>query len=263
MKENHADFYDRAKYYDIAFRFKNVREENQTILDLYQRHHHREAKSFLEIAAGPARNAIEIAGRGLPSFAIDYSDSMVRYGLDKAAKAGVDLDYKQGDMRNFSLRTPVDLATIFMDSTSYLITNQDMLDHLNSVADSLNSEGIYILEMSHPRDIFQVGKSSSTRWTEKEGDDEVKVQWGDESDVFDPITQVTKVTAKLQFHSPHGSGEVVDQSEQRCFTFNELDALVRASGRFDLIDIVGSLKPGVSFSNAKECWRMIPVLKKK
>lgn len=263
MKDNHGDFYAQAKYYDIAFRFKNVGEENQTILDLYRRYGGKEAKSFLDIAAGPATNAIEMAQRGLQSFALDYSQAMVRYGLDKALKVGVDLNYRQGDMRKFSLETAVDLAAIFMDSTSYLITNQDVLDHLSSVVDNLNSGGIYILEMSHPRDVFQVGRSSSTRWTEIEGDIEVQVQWGEDSDVFDPIKQTTKVTAKLQFQSPEGSGEVVEKSEQRCFTFHEIDALVRASGRFDFIDVVGSLKPGVPFSNTQDCWRMVPVLRKR
>jgi hypothetical protein len=149
-----------------------------------------------------------------------------------------------------------------MDSTSYLLTNQDVIDHLRSVAKNLKPGGLYILEMSHPRDVFLVGKSTSTEWTETEGDIEVKIQWGDKADVFDPIKQTTFVTAKLQYLSPRGKGKIVDRSEQRRFTFNELEALVRASGCFEMIDVVGSLKPGVAFSNAKESWRMIPVLKK-
>lgn len=32
---NHTDFYSKAKFYDIAFKFKNVTEENQTILDIF------------------------------------------------------------------------------------------------------------------------------------------------------------------------------------------------------------------------------------
>ncbi len=42
-------------------------------------------------------------------------------------------------------------------------------------------------------------------------------------------------------------GEIIESSEQRCFTFNEIDALVRASGCFEIVDILGSLKPNVKF----------------
>jgi SAM-dependent methyltransferase len=263
VKNNHIDFYAKAKYYDIAFTFKNVSEENQTILDTFRRHNNRDAKSFLDIGAGPASNAVEMAQRGLKSFALDYSPEMVAYGIEKAKLGGVAIKYLQGDMRNFELPEPVDLAAIFMDSTSYLITNDDVINHLRSVAKSLKEDGLYLLEMSHPRDVFSVGKSANTEWTEKQNDIEVSVKWGDESDIFDPIKQTTLVTATLKFKTSVEQGEIVDRSEQRCFTFNEIDALVRASGCFEMIDVIGSLKPGVSFSNEKACWRMIPVLRRK
>lgn len=263
MKSNHFDIYSKAKYYDIAFSFKNVTEENQTILDVFRRHTGREAISFLDIAAGPASNAIEMAKRGIPSFAVDYSSEMVEYGIAKAKAAGVLISYQHADMRNFELPEPVDLAAIFMDSTSYLITNEDVINHLQSVARSIKKDGLYFLEMSHPRDVFSVGKSARTEWTEKQDDTEVTIKWGKEGDIFDPIQQTTMVTATLNFKTPEEQGEIVDQSEQRCFTFNEIAALVKAAGCFEMIELIGSLKPNVAFSNDKNSWRMIPILKRK
>ncbi len=262
-EQSHIQIYAKAKYYDIAFNFKNVAEENQTILDTYRKHNSVEPKSFLDIAAGPATNAIAMAKRGIKSFALDYSQEMVAYGLEAARIAGVPIGFQRADMRNFNVSEKIDVAAIFMDSTSYLITNDDVLAHLKSVAESLNPNGIYVLEMSHPRDVFSVGKSASTEWDCEDGDTKVSIKWGDETDEFDPITQTTNVTARLQFKSPAGSGEIVDRSLQRCFTFNEFDALVKASGCFEMIDVLGSLKPDVQFSNDKSSWRMIPVLRKK
>ena len=261
-KQSHLDFYSKARYYDIAFGFKNVKEENQTILDLYRKHNARDARSFLDVGAGPAANAIDMSLRGLKSAALDFSADMVKYGIEKAKAAGTTISYLQGDMRSFELAEPVDLAAIFMDSTAYLITNDDVIKHLQCVARALNEDGLYILEMSHPRDVFSVGQSSSTEWTEKNGDVEVSITWGKESDVFDPIRQTTMVTATLKYKTPTEQGEVIDQSEQRCFTFNEIDALVKASGCFEIVEILGSFAPGVTFSNDKKSWRMIPVLKR-
>lgn len=203
-----------------------------------------------------------MAGRGLVSLALDLSQEMVAYGTEAAEKAGVALKFIQGDMRNFRLPQTVDLAAIFMDSTSYLLTNEDVLSHFKCVAASLNSGGLYILEMSHPRDVFSVGKSASTEWDAEEGDIRVSVKWGDDADSFDPIGQTKDVTARVRFKSLQGDGEISDRSLQRCFTFNEFDALVKASGCFEMMDVLGSLKPGVRFSNDKSCWRMIPVLRK-
>lgn len=262
-KQSHLDFYSKAKYYDIAFSFKNVAEENQTILDLYRQQSGHDATSFLDIGAGPASNAIEMAKRGIRTFALDYSTDMVAYGIEKAKDAGVSIAYLQGDMRNFELPEPVDLAAIFMESTAYLITNDDVIDHMKSVARSLKKDGLYILEMSHPRDVFSVGKSSSTEWNVKQNDTEVSVKWGADGDVYDPIKQTTMVTATLKFKNPKEQGEIVDQSVQRCFTFNEFDALVKAAGCFEMIDVIGSFKPGIPFSNDRNSWRMIPVLKRK
>lgn len=262
-ESKHIDFYSKAKFYDIAFSFKNVSQENQTILDVFQKHAGCEALSFLDIAAGPASNAIEMALRGLRAVALDFSPEMVKYGLEKSKEHGVSLQYLKGDMKNFELQAKVDLATIFMDSTSYLLTNEDMVVHLQAVARNLNENGIYFLEMSHPRDVFSVGKSSVTEWTEKMNDIEVSVKWGSENDVFDPITQTTNVTATLNFKTPFEQGEIVDKSEVRCFTFNEIKALIACSGCFDLVDVLGSFSPNTPFSNDKTAWRMIPVLKRR
>ena len=53
-QSSHVDFYSKEKYYDIAFSFKNVSEENETILDAFRRHNGRDVTSFLDIGAGPA-----------------------------------------------------------------------------------------------------------------------------------------------------------------------------------------------------------------
>ena len=58
------------------------------------------------------------------------------------------------------------------------------------------------------------------------------------------------------------SGEVIEQlrdsSLERGFTFNELDAIVRASGVFRLVRVFGALRINQEFSC--DSWRMVPVL---
>ena len=229
---NHDEFYSKAYFYDVAFRFKDIHMENKTLIDLYQMITGKPPMSFLDIAAGPASNAINMSKQGLASLVIDASKEMVEYGMIRAQENNVALTYLQADMRNFKLPYPVDLAALFMASTGYLLTNEDMVQHLVTVAKNLNTNGLYIIEMIHPRDVFAVGKSTCTTWTESDGDVHVAVQWGDENDPYDPITQTRTVTAHLNYQTPNESGEIVDQCKQREYTFQEMKALIELSGAF-------------------------------
>jgi ubiquinone/menaquinone biosynthesis C-methylase UbiE len=51
----------------------------------------------LEVAPGPGYLAIELARLGLSVSAIDISRSFVRIGAENAARAGVTVDFRQGD----------------------------------------------------------------------------------------------------------------------------------------------------------------------
>lgn len=259
---NHEKFYSKSYIYDVAFRFKDIKSENDTLINVFQEINGRLPKSFLDIAAGPAANAIELVKRGIKSFAIDLSNEMVAYGKARARKDNVELTYLQADMCDFKLSEKVDLAAIFMASTGYILTNEDMIKHLRAVSDNLNPQGIYVLEMLHPRDVFSIGKSTSTTWEETDSDVKVSVQWGDEGDTFDPITQIKMVTAHLKYKTPTESGEIDEQSKQREYTYQEMKALIELSGTFDLVKMLGSWDIAIPFSNDHSAWRMILVLRK-
>ncbi len=275
---SHDKFYSKAHFYDLLFRFKDLAQENQTLIDLYQRINGKAPTSFLDIAAGPASNAIEMSKRGILSIAMDYSQEMVDYGLLRAKEEKAEISYFQGDMRDFVSPKKVDMAAIFMISTSYLLTNEDMINHLNTMANNLNANGIYVLEMPHPIDMFAVGRDSLAKWQEKwddswqeiweeywehiEGDTRVSLQWGEPTDPFDPITQIRHITARLKYQTPTESGEIVDHSPQREYTFQEMRALIQLSGAFELHSAIGNWDVTIPFNNDKEAKRMILVLRK-
>lgn len=277
---NHEKLYAHAYFYDILFRYKEIENENQILINLYSEINHRSPQSFLDIAAGPAANAIAMQRRGITSFALDFSPEMVAYGLAKAKAEKSEITYLQADMRDFELPQKVDIAAIFTISTCYMLTNEDMLQHLRTVASQLNKDGIYVLEMPHPMDAFAIGhamiekwenfsgekweKRWEEQWEAQDGETKVKIQWGDPNDEFDPITQIRMVTARLTYDSPdEGKGEIVEKKPQREYTFQEMRALIELSGVFTLEKTLGTWDMQVPFSNQKESWRMILCLKKK
>ncbi len=259
---NHTFFYSEAELYDIAFDFKDIKDECNFIDKIFYKHTQKKVSGFLDIACGPGLHAIEFALRGVRSLGIDKSEQMIRYAQAKANKDNSKAQFLCADMLAFKLPQKVDVAGIFMDSTSYMLTNEDVIQHFRQVADNLNDDGLYVLEMSHPRDIFNLGQSTETSWDMKKENVSVHVEWGDASDEFNPITQVTSTSVTLTSEVNGQTLVVKDKAPQRVFTVNEFLALVMASGVFKVKEIYGAMNMEVAFTNKKEAWRMVPVLQK-
>jgi SAM-dependent methyltransferase len=259
----HHHIYQYAKYYAIAFNFRNIPEECHFFETVFQAYTQRKIESFLELAAGPAFHALEFAKRSCKSYALDLSPEMVAYGQEQAQKEQVSLKYHCGNMIHFSQEEPVDLVALLMDSASYLLDNESAYDHLRSVSLALKPGGLYILEMSHPRDVFFQKKSSETSWSTTQDHTTVHFQWGFPHDVFDPITQILPVTVRLAYEEGKHSGELIQKASQRMFTCNEWKALVYGSACFEPIAFYGALNSQIPFNNEKQAWRMVSVLQKK
>lgn len=264
METNHQALYHQARCYDVAFSFRDVMAECDTLAALWARHGGgKPLASMLELAAGPGRHAREFARRGVVATALDAVPAMCDYALQRAAEDGVAVQTVVADMSDFRLPQPVQLAALLMDSASYLLDNDTTLRHLRCVAANLVDGGLYVLEMCHPRDAFAIAApSTQSTWTREVEGLRVETQWGAAGDVFDPITQVEEVTATMRWSGPDGSGELVERARQRRCTANEFDALVRASGCFEIVEWLGSLAPQVPFDNQKAAWRMVPVLRR-
>ena len=258
---NHIEFYRYAKYYDIAFDFKNIKEECLFIKSLYEKYNKRKAQSFLELACGPSLHVLEFSKDGLFSLGIDLESSMVNYSKEKTLNWNLKAEFKVADMIDFDLKQKFDIAAILMDSTSYLLDNEQVISHLNSVSKHLNKGGIYILEMSHTRDVFNQGDSSETSWKMEKDGIIVDISWGSKNDYFDPITQITQITVNMKVNDNGKEIIIKDKAPQRCFTANEFKALIKASGKFEIVDIFGAMNFDVPFSNDEKAWRFIPVLR--
>jgi hypothetical protein len=116
--------------------------------------------------------------------------------------------------------------------------------------------------MFHPRQVFKVGDSDIPDWTMERDGKKVRFRWGEEDDYFDPITQISDITVRINYSDENEEGEIIDKSRGRCFTANEFKALIDASNRFKIIGMYGSMDEDIPFGNDKKAWRMVPVLQK-
>jgi cyclopropane fatty-acyl-phospholipid synthase-like methyltransferase len=66
--------------------------------------------SALDLACGTGRLTIALAKSGLPCIGLDVSESMLERAREKSE--GLDISYRQGDMRDFHLNQKFDLITM-------------------------------------------------------------------------------------------------------------------------------------------------------
>lgn len=255
--------YQIPELYDIAFDFRDVAAEVDFLLEMTQKYSGRKIKSAMELACGPAYHVREMARRKLISDGLDLDQRMAEYARELIAGEQLNADIIEGDMRYYKSPKNYDLVYILMASFAQLLTNRDILDNLNCVADMLDDNGIYIISTAHPRDFYgEEERSTQNVWSMTRGDIKVDTVWGCDDDKFDPLTEIDEVTVVFTVTT----GEEVVRHEfpdryRRCSMLT-FEALVQLSGRFEIVDMFGALDNSLELSNDPKCWRLVPILRK-
>lgn len=159
-KNRHA--YDRlAPHYDRLFTlhpasYRRARRELRLL---------RGVTSACDLACGTGTTAIELARRGIKTYAVDLSPAMCLVARKKADQAGVRLIVRQADMRTFSLPEPVDLVTCEFDAINHVPHKKDLVAVARAVARALRLGGWFYFD-SNTR--FHLEKNwPGTWWVEK------------------------------------------------------------------------------------------------
>jgi SAM-dependent methyltransferase len=260
---NNLDIFLLPRAYDVIFQ-RNYDNECDFLRWCQETYGSCQDRSFLELGCGPARFARGMALRGYQGIGLDLNQEMLRYATAAAAQEGVELTLLHGDMAEFVLPRQVGLAACMLDTACHLVTNEQMVAHLRSVARGLLPGGVYVMDMAHPRVSMAPLARPGVR-VARDGDMEIELVWGDPADPWDPIDQHWLTTVKMQVRE---HGRVVAQQEGRMplryYLAQELRALVALSGAFRALHWHGEVTyPPVPFDNDPGAYRrMVLVLVK-
>ena len=147
----HEGLYQRAMYYDIALE-RDVDTEVAFLMECYTALAGKRPQSVMDIACGPGYHARALAHRGLRVVGVDLYREMLELAAARAKSEDLEVDWRVGDMRDFSLDAPVDFAICMFDGIDALLTNDDVVRHLQAVARNLTAGGFYLIDCTHPRD---------------------------------------------------------------------------------------------------------------
>ena len=286
-----SGIYDEPELYELACAYRDVPAEVSALQAWYATHFEgaREVGgaddaravvgSVLELAAGPAEHARELARRGVRATALDWSAAMCGYAAGQAKAAGVALDVVEADMRDFRLSGPggglvaFDAAITMLNSACHLFTLDDLVRHLTAVRAHLVAGGLYIVELAHPADFFAPEPRTSSEWTVDGSDGlHAEVHWGGRGDRIDPLTQVTDEHMTITATAKDGTIRTVsDVVPNRFWTLTEFTAAVAlanaraqagtdAGGGFELVASYGDFDETTAL-DAPSAWRMILILR--
>jgi hypothetical protein len=254
----HATIYEAAALYDLAFSYRDFPRESRFLCTLYEARRGRQPESFLELAAGPARHALEMQASGVSASALDVVPEMAEYAQKKAAERGLELDYLVADMTRFETARRFDLAACMLCSATYLLTDAAFRSHLGAVHAALAEGGMYVLELPHPGELER--PKTKGKWTIRDAAGELFVEWIEDETARDGNTWLARV--RLEYRPLEGGAAriVSDASRQRDFTRAEIESFAAETG-FIVEDVLGALDENIALDHEK-AWRMLVVLRR-
>ncbi len=256
----YTGLYQRAVLYDIVFN-RDVSREVDFVAEAYRHFTGADMRSLLEVACGPGYHARHFARHGGRAVGLDLQPEMIAFAEEKAAAEGVHAAWSAGDMRDFRLATPVDAAMCPFDGIDALLTNADLIHHFRCIADNLTPGGLYVLEITHPRDCGFHDYGSFRYHGARDGVS-VEIVWATNHPTADIVRGVARV--ELEIHvDDHGQHTVIrDVAEERFLLPQEIELLAQLAGTLRVAGWYGDYDLGQPLDSSPASRRMIAVLQK-
>ncbi len=220
--------YQQPLYYEIAFSFVNPKIQVDQFERIIEEFSKTKVKRFLDIACGPSLQLREIAKRDYEAVGLDSSSEMLEHVEEKAKEEALAIETIHADMREFRFKKKADFAFIMMGSLN-VDSNKNFLDHLDSVAASLNRGELYFIQNQR----LNWTKTKRQSWTIGRGGIKVKATF--ESKFISVVNQQYRERLILDVHD-QGVEKAFTQQQDFKFIFpQEFKSLVEMNGRFEFL----------------------------
>jgi len=137
--------YSFPHYYEIAFSYRDIPKEVDTMEEAMARYSKIPVKTVLELACGNGPHMLEFLARGYEYWGLDLNPTMLEYAQEKAAAKGFAPKFYLADLADFRLDEPADFLYIMMGSL-YVENTEKLLSHFASAQAGLKPGGLYFLD---------------------------------------------------------------------------------------------------------------------
>jgi len=147
-EETKPNLYDLPRIYHAAF--SNLEPaETAMIKRVFLTHSQFPVTSILEPACGTGRALVDLALLGYRITGYDRSTAMVAYSNERIRSAGLEKLARAtlGDMATTKVEGTFDSAIILINSLGYLVSDEDVVNHLRNTAACLKTGGLYLVHL--------------------------------------------------------------------------------------------------------------------
>ena len=190
---------------------------------------------ILELCCGTGRLTIPIAQEGYTICGVDYTPSMLEQARAKAAKAGLEINFIEADIRTLDLQEQFDFIFIPFNSIHHLYGNKDLFRALEGVKKHLKDGGLFLFDCFNPNIQYIVeNEKGQTVIAEYKTDDGRKVLIK-QTMRYESATQINRIEWHYFINGEFHSTQNLDM---RLFFPQELDAYLEQVG-FNVIHKFG------------------------
>lgn len=104
--------------------------------------------NYLDLACGTGNMAEHLARNFKNIWLVDMSIEMLTEAESKLRSNGIKANYVCQDIKDLNLNTKFDLITCCLDSTNYILKEQDILSYFNNVRLHLKDGGLFIFDIN-------------------------------------------------------------------------------------------------------------------
>ncbi len=228
------DAYSYPEYCQIAYNWDRG-PECDFIEECIKRYSDIKVGAILDIACGTGIHLREFARRGYEVLGLDASKEMAEFVIKKAEVEGLNIRCIRADMREFRLDRRFECAICMLDSFRYLLTQKDMLSHLESVGRSLKTGGLYILDFWMPKEEGRL-EWEEHHWVQQEKDISIEASYLQIARTFNPKDRTFEDDVAFKIRSPNFNSTINSRRRTRLLFPGEFKGLVRKSKFFDYVD---------------------------
>jgi SAM-dependent methyltransferase len=251
--------YTAPRLYEIAFDM-NRKGEVDFLVHCFRRYARRPVRRVLDIACGTGPHLVRLADRGYRMSGLDLSRRNIEFLADRLAAKGHAAELVVGDMTDFRLAQPVDAALCMQDSQGHLLTNDQLVAHLRSVARALRRGGLYVFDRYMASSWTDPARSWS--WSRRRGRLIVRASFSALNDV-NPVSQVFTERMTLEAVE-NGTRRVYRQKHLSRMVFpQELRAIVDLAGGFEFVQWFFGFKAHQVLERSRRPLLMVVVLRKR
>ena len=235
-QERLHNFYNLAKYYDLAF-LRDADRDIEFFNGCFKRYCKNDVKRILEPACGPGLFLEHVPKYGYDILGYDLNPAMVKFSKERLKNQNMSsqiADAVIGNMISAKFEQKFDAAFICINSIGYLRSDTEIISHFENMHDSLNDGGLYIIEISFKCDNLQNEKKIDDTWHVKRDGVELEVTWA--INWYDVEKRIRHVDFKMRVDD---NGEIINIEEShdlRLWIYDDFKRFAKSTG-FEIVGI--------------------------